>query len=286
LRTPLIIALAATLVGCSRQPPHQAAAESCADKRGFACSNRTAADQPIKLASFKTNRRTIAAPAEKPRPHRARDRAPADLATKKAKPTVTAAKTEPPATGIPLPPLKTEFEPKSSTTPAVDSGTTRLSVADPRSTVGPAPNSNSRTIQEQVAAATAVAERMTTATTARDGPDPIAGALPNDTEPLVALVIVRPEIPSVFFLTAKNVAIDDRYSASIADIRMSIVAADGPVVQLSAGHTAAIDRLVDGEVPAAVLALVSADAAEAFPEIKGFKIFHIPLSSRYLKPRP
>jgi hypothetical protein len=288
LRTPLIIALAATLVGCSRQPPHQAAAESCTDKRGFACSNRTAADQPIKLASFKTNRRTIAATAEKPPPHRAHGRAPADLATKKAKPTVAAAKTEPPATGIPLPPLKTEFEPKSSATPAVDSGTTRLSVADPRSTVGPAPNSNSRTIQEQVAAATAVAERMTvvTATTARDGPDPIAGALPDDTEPLVALVIVRPEIPSVFFLTAKNVAIDDRYSASIADIRMSIVAADGPVVQLSAGHTAAIDRLVDGEVPAAVLALVSADAAEAFPEIKGFKIFHIPLSSRYLKPRP
>ncbi|WP_249152821.1 hypothetical protein [Bradyrhizobium liaoningense] len=67
---------------------------------------------------------------------------------------------------------------------------------------------------------------------------------------------------------------------------IAIVAAGGPVVQLSAGHTAAIDRLVNGEVPAAVAALVSVDAAEAFPEIKGFKIFHLPLSSRYLKPRP
>ncbi|WP_245284130.1 hypothetical protein [Bradyrhizobium sp. Cp5.3] len=67
---------------------------------------------------------------------------------------------------------------------------------------------------------------------------------------------------------------------------IAIVAAGGPAVQLSAGHTAAIDRLVNGEVPAAVAALVSVDAAEAFPEIKGFKIFHLPLSSRWLKPRP
>ena len=212
MRTPLIIALAATLVGCSRQPPHQAAMESCTDKHGFACSNRTAADQPIKLASSKTNSRTksakfsVAAASEKQPAHSGRDRRPAHLATKKAKPTVTTAKAEPPATGIPLPSpsLKTELESKSSTL-AAGPGTTGLSVADPRSTVGPAPNSNSRTIQEQVAAATAVAERMTVtaATAARDGADPIAGASP-DTEPLVAVVIVRPEIPSVFALTAKK----------------------------------------------------------------------------------
>ncbi len=268
--------------------------ESCTDKHGFACSNRTAADQPIKLASSKANSRTqsakftIAAASEKQPAHRGRDRGAAHLATKKAKPTVTTAKAEPPASGAPLPPpsLKTELEFKSSV-PAAGPGTTGLSVADPRSTVGPAPNSNSRTIQEQVAAATAVAERMTVtaATAARDGADPIAGASP-DTEPLVAVVIVRPEIPSVFALTAKNVAIDDRYSASSGDIMIAIVAAGGPAVQLSAGHTAAIDRLVNGEVPAAVAALVSVDAAEAFPEIKGFKIFHLPLSSRWLKPRP
>jgi hypothetical protein len=30
-------------------------------------------------------------------------------------------------------------------------------------------------------------------------------------------------------------------------------------------------------VPAAVLALVSAEAAEGFPEVAGFKIFRIPL---------
>ena len=273
------------MVGCSRQPPHQEAAESCTEKHiGFACSNRTAADQPIKLASLKTDRRTKSAKptnaaTEKPPHHRARDTAPAHLATKKAKPTVTVAKAQPPTTGVPLPPLslKTELEPKSSANTAVGSGTTGLSVADP-SIVGPAPNSNSRTIKEQVAAATALAEQMTVATTraARDGADQIA---------VVAVVIVRPEIPSLFALTATNVAIDDRYLVSIANIGIAIGESGGPVVRLSAGHTAAIDRLVNGEVPAAVLALVSADAAEAFPEIKGFKIFSIPLLSRYLKPR-
>ena len=98
--------------------------------------------------------------------------------------------------------------------------------------------------------------------------------------------MVRPEIRSVSDLTGKNIAIDDRYLVSSADVTIAIAAASGPVVQLSAGKTTAIDRLVNGEVPAAVLALVSSEAAEAFPEIKGFKIFHIPLSSRYLKPRP
>jgi hypothetical protein len=51
-------------------------------------------------------------------------------------------------------------------------------------------------------------------------------------------------------------------------------------------RTTAIDRLVEGEVPAAVVALVSADAAQGFPEIAGFKIFRIPLSPTFLKARP
>jgi hypothetical protein len=36
-------------------------------------------------------------------------------------------------------------------------------------------------------------------------------------------------------------------------------------------------------VPAAVLAVVSPEAAEWFPDIKGFKIFRIPLAPRSLK---
>jgi hypothetical protein len=33
-------------------------------------------------------------------------------------------------------------------------------------------------------------------------------------------------------------------------------------------------------VPAAVVALVSTDAAQAFPDIAGFRIFRVPLSPR------
>jgi hypothetical protein len=282
VKTPFIIALAVTLVGCSRQPPHQAAAESCTEKHGFACSNRTAAAQPVKLASFKTKpltkeaKFTIAAQMEKPSSHRARYRA--HLATKKAKPTVIAAKAQPPATRIPMPPpLETPLEPKSSAADA-GSGTTGPNIPDSRATAGPAPNSNDRTIQEQVAAATVVAERMTVATVGatRDGAEPIAGASPNI---MVAVVMVRPEIRSVSDLVGRTIAIDDRYSASSTDVRVAIMLAGGPLVQLSAGHTTAIDRLVNGEVPAAVLALVSAEAAEGFPEIRGFRTLHFPLST-------
>jgi hypothetical protein len=282
LRTPVIIALAATLVGCSRQPPQQVAAESCTDKHGFACSSGTAADQPIKLASFKTSpptqvaKFTIAAKTEKPPHHRARHRA--NLATKKVKPTVIAAKAEPPATRIPIPPpsLRTPHEPKSSAA-AAGSGTTGPNISDSRPTVGPAPNSNSRTIQEQVAAATAVAEQMTVATVAatRDGAEPGAATSPNN---MVAVVLVGPEIRSVSDLGGKTIAIDDRHSASSTDVRIAIVSAGGPVVRLSAEHTTAINRLVHGEVSAAVLAVVSADAAEGFPEIAGFRILRFPLS--------
>src|SRR5215475_6593223 len=117
MRAPLIIALAATLVGCSREPPRQAAAEACTDEREFACSNRTAADQPIRLAPFKTNpptksaRFTVAAKSEKPQPHRVHDRA--HLATKKA---VIAAKADLPTTSVPPPSLATQPEPKSNAT--------------------------------------------------------------------------------------------------------------------------------------------------------------------------
>ena len=54
------------------------------------------------------------------------------------------------------------------------------------------------------------------------------------------------------------------------------MAAGAPEVQLSEGQTTAINRLINGEVPAAVLALVAAGAADGYPEIVGFKIFRNP----------
>jgi hypothetical protein len=274
MRTLLIGALAATLVGCSCLLPPQASIEGCTDANGFACFDRMAASQPIELkpASFKTEsatteiKSTIAAKTQKPSSARAPDRA--HLAMKTAK-----------------------------STAAADSDTTRAGIADSHPRGGAAANSNTRTIQEQVAATTAVAEQVTAATpvpapeqkannTDRSRPaetvlrgdaEKTEAPAPNNTDHLVALLIARPEIKSVSDLTSKIVAIDDRHSASNDRVRTAIAAAGATEVQLSAGQTKAINRLISGEVPAAVLALVSAEAAEGFPEVAGFKIFRIPL---------
>jgi TRAP-type uncharacterized transport system substrate-binding protein len=139
-----------------------------------------------------------------------------------------------------------------------------------------AADSNTRTIQEQIAAATAVAEHVTAAT---------ASASSNNTDLVVALLMARPEIKSVSDLTNKNIAMDDRQSASNGIVRSAIAAAGATEVQLNEGHTKAIDRLISGEVPAAVLTLVSPEAAEWFPEIAAFKVFRIPLSPRSLPAR-
>jgi len=225
MRTLLIGALAATLVGCSCILPPQAGMESCADANGFTCFDRTAASQPIepKPASFQTDsatieiKSTIAAKTEKPSSAHVGDRA--HPAMKTAKPTIIAAKVEPSASVL------------------------------------------------------------------RGNAEKTAAASPNNTDHLVALLIARPEIKSVSDLTSKIVAIDDRHSASNDRVRTAIAAAGATEVQLSDGQTKAINRLISGEVPAAVLALVSAEAAEGFPEIAGFKIFRIPLSPRSLKAR-
>jgi hypothetical protein len=273
MRTLLIGALAATLVGCSCPLAPQASIERCTDANGFACFDRMAASQPIELkpASFKTEsattefKSTIAAKTQKPSSARARDRA--HLAMKTTKST------------------------------AANSDTTRAGIADSPPRGGAAANSNTRTIQEQVAASTAVAEQATATkpvpapeqkanntdrsghaeTVLRGDAEKTAAASPNNTDRLVALLIARPEIKSVSDLTSKIVAIDDRYSASNDSVRTAIAAAGATEVQLSEGQTKAINRLISGEVPAAVLALVSAEAAEGFPEVAGFKIFRIPL---------
>jgi len=117
-------------------------------------------------------------------------------------------------------------------------------------------------------AATGVAERMTVAALA-----PARDDVKRDL--LVAVVMARPEIKSVPDLAGQRVAIDERHLASRGNVFVAFVLAGAASVEVSARHTAAIDRLINGEVTAAVLALVSADAAEAFPEIAGFKIFRV-----------
>jgi hypothetical protein len=103
-------------------------------------------------------------------------------------------------------------------------------------------------------------------------------------ETMTAVVMARPEVKSVAELAGETVAIDDRYAQFGSKVRTAIAAAGATEVQLSEGRTTAMTRLSNGEVPAAVVALMTPEAAETFPAIAGYRIFHIPLSPRLVKP--
>jgi hypothetical protein len=195
---------------------------------------------------------------------------------------------------VPMPPAKIAG-PQPAGNAAAASEAAGANVAASRSSGGEAAISAARTVQEQVAAATALAEHATIASAA-PAPQPEAetsgrteAAQPGDTgqtasaptsnaDNLVAVLMARPEIKSVSDLTGKDVAIEDQQSASSASIRTAIAAAGAVEVRLNEGHAKTIDRLIAGEVPAAILTLVSPEAAEWFPDIAGYRIFRIPLS--------
>ncbi len=145
-----------------------------------------------------------------------------------------------------------------------------------------AANSNiktTRTIQEQVTAATVIAEYVVTL---RDAEKAASGS-PSNPDLMVVLVIARPEINSISDLTGKEIAMDDRHSASGDKVRSAIAASGATEVRLSQGQPRAIDRLIGGEVPAAVLTLAYPETG--FPQFAGFNIFRIPLAPRSLNAR-
>jgi len=195
---------------------------------------------------------------------------------------------------IPMPQARLAELPPASN-PAIVPDRSQSKISDP-STAGRA-TANTRTIQEQVVAATTLAQRVTAASSPEqkanntDHSDRTESRQLGDSEKiepaparnidlLVALLITRPEIKSVSDLAGKDIAIEDKQSTSVGSVRSAIAAAGATEIQLSEGHAMPIDRLISGEVPAAVLTLASPEAAEWFPDIKGFKIFRIPLSPR------
>ena len=155
----------------------------------------------------------------------------------------------------------------------------------PAATIG----SDARTTQQLVTAAMAVAERMTAAgdparsgriTNSPDRSDGLESAPSNEPDVRIAILMARPEIKSMSDLGGKEIAIDDKLPAPSGDLRTAMVAAGAVEVQLAESSTKAIDRLIAGEVAAAVLTLASPEAAEGFPEVAGFRIFKVPLSPR------
>ena len=161
-------------------------------------------------------------------------------------------------------------------------------------TTGSVPTSAARTIQQQVVEATGMADLVTAigreAASKSDNPetapgeagasDKTASASPDMADDLVALVLARPEISSLSDLNNKNIAIEEKQSASSGRVSAALMAAGAAEVQFSEAKAGAIDRLISGEVPAAVLTLASREAAEWFPDIKGFRTFRIPLAQK------
>jgi hypothetical protein len=99
----------------------------------------------------------------------------------------------------------------------------------------------------------------------------------DDPDNLVALVLARPEINSLSDLNNKAIAITEKQSASSGRVSAALMAAGAAEVQFREVKASAIDRLISGEVPAAVV-LASREVANLFPEVEGFRTFRIPLS--------
>jgi hypothetical protein len=156
-------------------------------------------------------------------------------------------------------------------------------------------DADSRSVQQQIAAAASMAERLSDPANQRPKPnategenqtktdsDRTASIRSDATEALFVLLVSQTEITSVSDLAGKSVAIDKGLPAENS-VRMALVAAGATTVDLSTGNSKAVDRLVGGDVPAAVIALVSSNAAEAFPDIPGYKVFRVPLSPLSMK---
>jgi hypothetical protein len=158
-----------------------------------------------------------------------------------------------------------------------------------REAPAPAP----RTIRQQVIEATGMADLVTAIGTGQapaDKPETAssetkdagkaAAASAEDADNLVALVLARPEINSLSDLNNRNIAIEEKQSASSGRVSAALMAAGAAEVQFSEVQQGAVDRLIRGEVPAAVLTLASPQAAEWFPDIAGFKTFKVPLAQK------
>jgi hypothetical protein len=298
VRALVIGALGLSLIGCSRQTPPPPSMTSCGDVNGAACSDNRAVGRPVALTPSRAAPVTMA----HRRPFAART---ATLSRAHARGGVHLAATKPKSATVAVEASVSRIPvPRASPQPAVgaaDKTAYRGDVVNAR----PAEPSTekaeaSQVMQELIAVATAAADRMTAAAAAsaaqpkndKERPDRAQTVARGDTERaafnadlLVAILMARPDTRSISGLAGQNIAIDDRYSKSIGTVRTAIVAAGASEIQLSEGPTTAINRLTNAEVPAAVVALVSPDAAEAFPDIAGFKTFRVPLSPRSARAR-
>jgi hypothetical protein len=140
--------------------------------------------------------------------------------------------------------------------------------------------SPSHALKDQIQAAVAVAEQLTLAAMENAHASNTSNdATSQDKIPLVALVLVHSDIGSPAALAGKDIAIDGRHLGTNREVRTALVAAGASDIQIRDRGSHIIDHLIERQVPAAILTLVSQDAADAFPNITGFKLFEIPMPS-------
>jgi hypothetical protein len=277
VRVLVICALALAVAGCSRQPPPQSAVP-CVDLKGAACAGQPIVSPPPGRDAARHGRHAPASSVR--RRHRsAHHHARIALAEPSRSPHALLPRERPQASQL------------GPTKPAAaDRGTLRddpnirlLAGAKPLADAKPAADNKSPAgtkaetskVQEQVGVAANLAERMTAI-----GAKPAVPVAKDRTDGrLVAVLMARPNVKAISDLRGKSIAIDERYAASIGKVATAIEAAGAPGVQLVDGRGTAINRLTNGEVAAAVVALVSPEAADAFPQLAGFRLFQVPLSA-------
>jgi hypothetical protein len=126
-------------------------------------------------------------------------------------------------------------------------------------------HSRERTLQQLVMAALEVAEQITNAEppkaigdrTNETRADDASLSPPRDVGTLVAILISRPEVKSASALKGLNVAIDAAQSRDEQDISLALAAAGATETQLSFTDASPLDRIISGDVQAAVVKLVS-----------------------------
>ncbi|WOH69470.1 hypothetical protein [Bradyrhizobium sp. BWA-3-5] len=273
----------------SRAAPRAAAAASKArtsNTRKAAAPNPPAARKGVQAASAAAAAKPIAqSEAPEGRPE----------GISKPEPSQTAAVTLPRSAEVSKESVKETVTPELALPPpATLEIAARATPAATTSNEAPAPAP--RTIQQQVVEATGMADLVTAIGTGQAPADKsanpetasgeikdagkAAAASSEDADNLVALVLARPEINSLSDLNNRNIAIEEKQSASSGRVSAALMAAGAPEVQFSEGQQGAVDRLIRGEVPAAVLTLASPQAAEWFPDIAGFRTFRVPLAQK------
>lgn len=104
---------------------------------------------------------------------------------------------------------------------------------------------------------------------------------------MVAILLVRPDINSASDLANKIVAVDEAPAEySVTEVRNAMVAAGATEVQLVENKTAALVRIMDGEVQAAIVSVLPAKAADVWNGgLSGFKVLRVKLPAHSETPK-